>query len=168
MTHVTCRLTAKNRDQLRNPTLGNRLWATLLVNRGKHGFHTAAYTQTRPPGAVSNRGRSLLSTIALFAVVFSRSWTTTSPSRVSPSTPSSSLARRRHLVHRTTRAAYTERTRDKTGASIDKTNYSTQYLLSSLLFVTDTVLCRATMLQNCTQNNLFHTTSILIFVLCSS
>jgi len=26
MTHVTCRLTAKNRDQLRNPTLGNRVW----------------------------------------------------------------------------------------------------------------------------------------------
>ena len=28
MTHVTSRLTAKNRDQLRNPTLGNRAWAT--------------------------------------------------------------------------------------------------------------------------------------------
>jgi len=28
MTHVTCRLTAKNLDQLRNPTLGNRVWAT--------------------------------------------------------------------------------------------------------------------------------------------
>ena len=28
MTHVTCRLTAKNRDQLRNPTLGSRVWAT--------------------------------------------------------------------------------------------------------------------------------------------
>jgi len=28
MTHVTCRLTAKNRDQLRNSTLGNRVWAT--------------------------------------------------------------------------------------------------------------------------------------------
>ena len=28
MTHVTCRLTAKNRDQLRNPTLGNRVWAS--------------------------------------------------------------------------------------------------------------------------------------------
>jgi len=28
MTHVTCRLTAKNRDQLRNPTLGNRVCAT--------------------------------------------------------------------------------------------------------------------------------------------
>jgi len=28
MTHITCRLTAQNRDQLRNPTLGNRVWAT--------------------------------------------------------------------------------------------------------------------------------------------
>ena len=27
MTHVTCRLTAKNRDRLRNPTLGNQVWA---------------------------------------------------------------------------------------------------------------------------------------------
>jgi len=30
MTHVTCRLTAKNRNQLRNPTLGNRVRATFL------------------------------------------------------------------------------------------------------------------------------------------
>jgi len=30
MTHVTCMLTAANRDQLRNPTLGNRVWATFL------------------------------------------------------------------------------------------------------------------------------------------
>ena len=28
MTHVNCRLTVKNRDQLRNPTLGSRVWAT--------------------------------------------------------------------------------------------------------------------------------------------
>ena len=28
MTHVTCRLTAKNLDQLRNPTLGNQVLAT--------------------------------------------------------------------------------------------------------------------------------------------
>jgi len=28
MTHVTRRLTAKNRDQLRDPTFGNRVWAT--------------------------------------------------------------------------------------------------------------------------------------------
>ena len=32
MTHVTCRLTAKNRDQLRNPTLGNRVWATFTFS----------------------------------------------------------------------------------------------------------------------------------------
>jgi len=30
MTHVTCRLTAKNRDQLRNPTLGSRVWAACV------------------------------------------------------------------------------------------------------------------------------------------
>ena len=30
MTHVTCRLAAKNRDQLWNPTLGNRAWATFV------------------------------------------------------------------------------------------------------------------------------------------
>ena len=28
MTHITCRLTAENRDQLRNRTLCNRVWAT--------------------------------------------------------------------------------------------------------------------------------------------
>ena len=28
MTHVTCRLTAKNQDQLQNPGLCNRVWAT--------------------------------------------------------------------------------------------------------------------------------------------
>ena len=31
MIHVTCRLTAKNRDQLRNPTLSNRVWATFFT-----------------------------------------------------------------------------------------------------------------------------------------
>jgi len=30
MTHVTCRLTAKNQDQLWNPTLGNQIEATFL------------------------------------------------------------------------------------------------------------------------------------------
>ena len=49
MTHVTCRLTAKNRDQLRNPTLGNRVWATstflyLIWSR----IPTAAVLWTRP------------------------------------------------------------------------------------------------------------------------
>jgi len=37
MTHVTCRLTVKNRDQLRNPTLGNRVWATFFTTKGKEG-----------------------------------------------------------------------------------------------------------------------------------
>ena len=31
MTHITCRLTVKNRDQLWNPTLGNRVWATFTL-----------------------------------------------------------------------------------------------------------------------------------------
>ena len=30
MTDITCRLTTKNRDQLRNPMLSNRVWATFL------------------------------------------------------------------------------------------------------------------------------------------
>ena len=34
MTHATCRLTAKNRDRLRNATLGNRLWASFTVTTG--------------------------------------------------------------------------------------------------------------------------------------
>ena len=33
MTHVTCRLTAKNPDQLQNPTLCNRVWATFTLFR---------------------------------------------------------------------------------------------------------------------------------------
>jgi len=32
MTHVTYRLTAKNRDHLRNSTLGSRVWATFFNN----------------------------------------------------------------------------------------------------------------------------------------
>ena len=28
MTHISCRLTAKNQDQLRNPMLGNWVWAS--------------------------------------------------------------------------------------------------------------------------------------------
>ena len=32
MTHVTCRLTAKNRYWLRNPTLGNRVWGCLFYH----------------------------------------------------------------------------------------------------------------------------------------
>ena len=36
--HVTCRLTANNRDQLWNPTLGNKIWATFTFLPGKGQF----------------------------------------------------------------------------------------------------------------------------------
>ena len=36
MTYVTRRLTAKYRDQLRNPTLGNRLWATFFTRVSRY------------------------------------------------------------------------------------------------------------------------------------
>jgi len=64
MTHVTCRLTAKNRDQLRDPTLGNRVWATFTffttivvfgadVRRGANaGARTAAPRLRRPVPSV--------------------------------------------------------------------------------------------------------------------
>ena len=48
MTYVTCRLTAKNRDQLRNPTLGNRVWATF-------SFFTGAQQQCRRSTALSSK-----------------------------------------------------------------------------------------------------------------
>ena len=35
MTHVSCKLTAKNRDQLRNPTLGYRVWASFYLPPSK-------------------------------------------------------------------------------------------------------------------------------------
>ena len=50
MTHVTCRLTAKNGDQLQSPTLGNRVWATFLDvwNEPANVFtHTHTHTVRR-------------------------------------------------------------------------------------------------------------------------
>ena len=46
MTHVTCRLTAKNRNQLLNPTVGNRVWATFftfLVACSNQSYYDAAF-----------------------------------------------------------------------------------------------------------------------------
>jgi len=45
MTHVTCRLTAKNLDQLRNPTLGNRARATYASR-----YFSAATVELPQPG----------------------------------------------------------------------------------------------------------------------
>ena len=58
MTHVTCRLTAKNRDQLRNPTLGNRVLLLLLPFSSKSrplGRH-----QLRPSAAMRAEWRGSL------------------------------------------------------------------------------------------------------------
>ena len=56
MTHVACRLTAKNRDQLWNPTLGNRVSATFTFSTCFHGFEAAtgvAGSIPLPPGATT-------------------------------------------------------------------------------------------------------------------
>ena len=45
MTHVTCRLTAKDRDPLRNPTLGNRVWASLTFLNVSSGVETQSGPQ---------------------------------------------------------------------------------------------------------------------------
>ena len=48
MTHDTCRLTAKNRrDQLRNPTLGNRAWATFTFYPSAIERRLVAYRHTQ-------------------------------------------------------------------------------------------------------------------------
>jgi len=49
MTHITCRLTAENRDQLRNPTLGNRVWDTFAF-LGPHNLSTGLGAPQRGPG----------------------------------------------------------------------------------------------------------------------
>jgi len=45
MTHVTCRLTAKNWDQLRNPTLGGRLWAIFTFLLRPKAAHNTSQLQ---------------------------------------------------------------------------------------------------------------------------
>ena len=45
MTHIACRLTVKNWDQLRNPTLGNRVWAIFTF-----------YSKKKPPAKVDIGG----------------------------------------------------------------------------------------------------------------
>jgi len=94
MTHVTCRLTAKNRDQLRNPTLGNRVWATFLVTekrwcsqdavaigylrprtiKGLTALTGAPYipTVTLAPSALYARAYSAYSTVMCHVVLYPR------------------------------------------------------------------------------------------------
>ena len=55
MTHVTCGLTVKNRDQLRNPTLGNRLWATFAFFRVEAIMCAPPQRKGRPLGPGTGR-----------------------------------------------------------------------------------------------------------------
>ena len=48
MIHVTCRLTAKNRDHLRNPTLGNRVWASEMAYTVSSGALNSTPTNQLP------------------------------------------------------------------------------------------------------------------------
>ena len=57
MTDVTCRLTAKNRDKLRNPTLGNRVWATFISSLAR--IACIAYVRAIAADDVKYRGVSV-------------------------------------------------------------------------------------------------------------
>ena len=67
MTHVTCRLTAKNRDQLRIPALGNRVRATFFTcssDRQSLGHQSSG--QVSPEEASSRRGSTPSDTASIF------------------------------------------------------------------------------------------------------
>ena len=58
MTHITCRLTAKNWDQLQNPTLGNSVWATFFNER--LASHTTNVITLLPSPTFTNSAQSEL------------------------------------------------------------------------------------------------------------
>jgi len=56
MIYVTCRLTAKNRDQLWNPTLGNRVSAAFfIITRVSNVLNTLVYGEKPGFQALSKR-----------------------------------------------------------------------------------------------------------------
>jgi len=63
MTYVTCRLTAKNRDQLRNPTLGNRVRATFT-------FFTCPGGGGECPASIAATGEQHASRVAASRLAF--------------------------------------------------------------------------------------------------
>jgi len=69
MTHVTCRLTAKNRHQLRNPTLGNRVWTTFNLFNVDQSFQMDSITKNTAVIATSRyHGISTEGTLAIVVV----------------------------------------------------------------------------------------------------
>ena len=70
MTHNTCRPTAKNRDQLRNPTIGNRVWATFFVDYSDTVTKTPQGTgRTSEAGCAEAAGLSRLRCRATLAII---------------------------------------------------------------------------------------------------
>jgi len=70
MTHVTCRLTAKNRDQLRNPTLGSRVWATFTI----YLYSLTYYVGALLSGFLSARNASLVGNYGLWDQIEALRW----------------------------------------------------------------------------------------------
>ena len=72
MTHVTCRLTAKNRDQLQNPTPGNRVWASftfyMFVNAPSHSHSRLRRVDTSSVYGTVTRRRCLVSVQVLCVI----------------------------------------------------------------------------------------------------
>jgi len=82
MTHVTCRLTAKNRDHPGNPSLGNRVWATFTFTYSVRNSRQSAYSlyatlQHVPIQAVGKLDaiRQAAAAMRHFAVRTCNSWT---------------------------------------------------------------------------------------------
>ena len=106
MTHVTCRLTAKNRDQLLNPALGYRVWTTFSVQTPDAGrswrtrtTSTVSWRRRRVYGLARTRAGTTTAATASTGIPVSRSVNSagsagrgpvsaTSPSPESPSTSS--------------------------------------------------------------------------------
>ena len=76
MTHVTCRLTAKNRDQLWNPTLGNRVWATFTFIATRQRRALKVTPQVATQGAESAVYGCLLRAVAVCWSQLARETTT--------------------------------------------------------------------------------------------
>ena len=105
MIHDTCRLTAKNRDQLRNPTLGNRVWAAFYffnVNDSFHGLQKTWNVRRRRPYRLWMKSTHRSASSARFSVASSssspssrsRRRSTTSATCSGPPDPTSTVCRR--------------------------------------------------------------------------
>ena len=62
MNHITCGLTAKNQDQLRNPTLGNRVWTVFQRDNSWDRHHR--HQQRRSGGS---QAVSLMSSMDIYS-----------------------------------------------------------------------------------------------------